>query len=827
MAPPVGPQDPKPGTVSPLPLARAAPTIAGMVIRLAVLATAIALLQAGEAHLLAPASSATLQRGNERIACVDARAALAQAVAGDVVLLGPGTHRGPLLIDKAGLTLRGEPGARIDAGSTAWTPVWTPEPACGPDAYASPIPFEPAMLTVDGRGMIDVRESRGGLAVHALGVGRAGRGALGTIFTWQAKTGRVVVSFAGADHPGRHRIVAIPAGTVAVAVRGVDACSVEGLIVTGGHDGVLLEGTRGSTVRGCLVYACDIGIRIGPGSTGCKVLGNDVTLHADGLNSNCDLESGLAGDDVWGAHKNFGTYDKTGIAADNAGAGNEIAGNWLYDVWDGIENGNDVGKSGIRAHVERLQGGAVAEANRDLSVHHNRIDLTMDDALSPGNDQMGHRWYANTVTRARCAVRFKTPDIGPFHFFDNILVDNSDGLRLYKSAPACATVVIHNNLVIHPDGVIYHKMESVAWDDPGLAAMPRGTPGFHIYSNIFVSERQFTNQGADVPPNFIADRNLFTCARSPMPALQARDRDSLFAVQPQFTDPAAGDWSLRPGSPGAGAGLPFAQFAIPAALPIGWNVPAQPDIGLLHIEPGLTPRGPATALWALAAAELGLGERRVEDAVIAVDRWQLLGQGSFALEGRDGTAISRIDLLRAADRSTGSWKVEALAPDGSPLGQVAGGPPGLQLVSLRLGQPVTGRITLRVQDESVSRWRIAPAAGQRVGIVGAAKLRLAKYDGGAYALEVEQPAGNPGFAVALRRDFAEGVCAAVVIHPDGRREDVPTAGLVATAGLGGIYRVQLSFTKRAELDWPIGQVLWLPAVQEHVALRSRWPKPAF
>lgn len=793
-----------------------------MRVRQYVVCLLVALLPAAEG-LLAPAAGATLLRGGQSIPCGDAAAALAQAAEGDVVLLARGSHRGPLLLAKSHLTLRGDPGARIDASEPAWTPVWRPEPGYGPQAWSSPLPFEPAMLWLDGRGMIDVRESRGGLALHAFGVGRAGRAPLGAIFTWLAKERRVVVSFPGPVRPQERSITAARDGVAAITVRGADGCLVEGLIVTGGREGVTLEATRGSTVRGCLVYACDVGIRLGRGASACRVLGNDVTLHADGLNANCDPSSGLAGDDVWGAHKNYGTYDKTGIAADDAGAGNEIAGNWLYDVWDGIENGNAVGKAGVRAHIEALQRGGTAEANRGLQVHHNRIDLAMDDALSPGNDQMEHRWYSNVVTRARCAVRFKSPDIGPFHFFDNLLLDNSDGLRLYKSTPACAIVVIHNNLVVHPDGVIYHKMESVPWDDPGLLqSMPRGTPGFHLYGNIFVGERQFTWQGQEVPPDFAADRNLFTCARSPLPALQAKDAGSLFSVTPEFADPAAGDWRLKAGSPGLGAGMPFAAFPVPASLPVGWTPPERPDMGLLRIDPGLTPRGPVSGLWQLAAGELGLGERRPEDLVLPAERWLLLGRGAFVVEG---AGLAGVDLLRAADRAKGAWKVEAVAADGSVLASVAGGPPGLQTIPLRFTVPAAGRVTIRVEDANESRWRVREAAGLRIGIVGAANLRLAKYDGSPYALLSEQPESGTEIRVALRRDFAEGPCRIGIGHPDGSRGEI-VPDVPAALRLAGTCRLDAEFAKRAELDWPAGEVLWL-AEQRRVPLRSRWPKPAY
>jgi nitrous oxidase accessory protein len=76
-------------------------------------ALAIALL-AG-LTLAAPSSGRVLQAPAEPGA---AARALAEAAAGDTVLLGPGAHAGPLVIARP-LTLRGEPGAVVDGGGRA------------------------------------------------------------------------------------------------------------------------------------------------------------------------------------------------------------------------------------------------------------------------------------------------------------------------------------------------------------------------------------------------------------------------------------------------------------------------------------------------------------------------------------------------------------------------------------------------------------------------------------------------------------------------------------------------------------------------------------
>jgi hypothetical protein len=760
---------------------------------------------------------AVILRGGERIAYVDAGSALAAAQAGDEVLLAAGVHRGPLVLDRSRLILRGELGAVVDGTRTDWLPLWTPEPACGPHAWASPISFRPDVVTMDGRMMIDVREGRGGLAVHAMGVGRVGRSVLGAIFTYlpgqeKNEAGRLIISFAGPDDPARHRIAASPKDTAVVAIRGADDCIVEGLIITGGRSGVRLEATQGSVVRRCLVMGCDYGIHLGKGAAACRILGNDVTLHADAMNGNCDPDTGKAGDDVWHAHKDFGTYDKIAIYADNAGRGNEVAGNYLYDVWDGIATNNDI--PDLNAHLAHLAAGGTVDANRDLWVHHNRVDLAMDDALSPCASLMGNRWHSNIITRAGCAVRFKSIDLGPFHFFDNVLIDNSDGLRIYRSAPPSAVVVIHNNLIIHPGGVVYLKVDA------------RGTPAYRVYNNLFVAERPFSCGGGDaVPPSYVADCNLYTCKRGDLPTQQERDHNSLFATMPQFVDPTTGNWHLVPGSPGTAVGLPFASFPVATALPEGWIAPAKPDIGLLHIAPELVPHRPVSGLWEAADAAYGLRERRPEDTITGSERWQQLGSGGFLVAPPVGGTISSITVLRAADRGKKQWKVEAVAGDGAVLASASGGPPGMRAITLPLSTAQSGIIEVRIDDQDSARWRVDTAGGgSRVGLRTGKQVGLCKFDGGAWVFTVDVPTAGDGLAYTFERDF-DAAFGLALVDADGVRSELPTSGRLAPGTVGQLH---LTFTKRADFTAGTGdQVLWLAQDQPRVVQRSRWPRPIY
>jgi len=238
-----------------------------------------------------------------------AKEAVAKAQAGDVIVLGPGTHFGPLVVSVSNVTLRGETGARVTANVETWKPAWTKETAYGPFAYSTPIQFEPVTVSIDQRVMINAEERRGGLSVHQFGAGRNGRAALGGVFTYVAKEKKLIVSFANDLDPAKHLIEAAAEQTSAITIKDADNVSVKNLILTGGMAGLHFTKTHDSVVEGCLIYGVDSGVRFGLGASNCKMLGNDITWNEDSLHGDCSATTADVGNDVWHTHKKYGTYD--------------------------------------------------------------------------------------------------------------------------------------------------------------------------------------------------------------------------------------------------------------------------------------------------------------------------------------------------------------------------------------------------------------------------------------------------------------------------------------------------------------------------------------
>ncbi len=556
--------------------------------------------------------AATILRDGAALPFATAAEALASAQPGDTVELASGDHAGPLVIETDRVVLRGRPGARVRGNRAEWVPVWTKAPSVGRLAYTSPIGFVPGLVTADERALIDARKDRGGLVLHDGPYEKDSRKPVGGVFTYLASEGLIAVSFEDGSSPEGRAICAAPERQAIVTVRNARGCRVAGLAIACGSTGVLLENCEDCTVDHCLVYAANDCVVLGRGATRCAVLACDLTQNPDSYSLDyADIRIGKA---VWHAHKNLGTYDKHAVFLDCAGEGNEIAGCYLHNIWDGVSMSGDIAREDVRRHYEEHVFRGVVPYNRAARVHHNRIDLAMDDALEPNDQVADHQWYGNVVTRARCALRLKTISTGPFYVYDNVLAASGTGLRIYKSSPPQASVYVFNNLVSDVSGIVALKMDSVCWDDPWLkASIPLGSPSFRLRNNVFLCDTPFFNQGSSVPPKFRAGANVFTAARTGdyPPADAVGEEGSLFGARPVFRDVARGDFRLAPDSPGASDGLSLDACCDSVATPSGASAFAGLDAlprGLLGTE-GKTPDGPVSGLWEIFRKDARLGER--------------------------------------------------------------------------------------------------------------------------------------------------------------------------------------------------------------------------
>ncbi|HCE42689.1 MAG TPA: hypothetical protein DET40_04000 [Lentisphaeria bacterium] len=770
--------------------------------------------------MMRPAEKVVIIRNNAETKFPSAAEAVAAAQSGDVIVLGPGLHRGPLALKKSGVTIRGEPGAYVTAYVANWKPEWKKDPNYGKFAYSSPIPFDPQGMAIDGRVMIDADETRGGLLVHEDGIGRNDRTPQQSIFTYISKEKKVLISFAKDVNPAEHRIDACGKEPV-ISVDGADNCIIEGLIAGGGVTGVRLAGTRGSVVKNCLVFGADQAVLISKGATECKVIGCDVTWNADALSQECDPKTGLVDNDVWNTHKHYGTYDKTGIAVVDSGKDNEIAYNYVYDVWDGIEAGGGGAKDGLVDYYKNKVFKGISEFNHGLKVHHNRIDLTLDDAMSPGGELVDSQWYSNVVSRAKCATRIKTVSMGPFYYYDNYLFKCSDGMRFYKSTPESATVYIYHNVIEYPSAIIYHAMDQVAWNDPELRKLIRpGTPGFHVFNNIFLCEKPFANSSG-IKPNFKGDFNLYTSAKEPVFTEAGIDLHSLFNAKPEFIDVAGGNLLLKEGSQGKKAGTDLSKFSVKLPACNGKYFKEDlPDVGLLALDKAKTPRGPVTGLWDIVDRSMKLGERDVAQYQLTPIRWVTGKKIEYVVDNLP-EKDKEIALKLTTPLAT-KYRMTVTSEAGKVLAEKTGsGSKSIEKVRLKIPSDGSKRIFVKIEDPSESQWRVEPQTpGLRVGINLTSLTELNKFDGGRYIFEYDVPAGINSFKVQSEN--------CEVMRPDGKMEKPENGGIVKTNGQAGTYRIYVDFIKKSQISIEgASKYAFFDSKQETVPLKKRWGKQGF
>lgn len=331
-------------------------------------------------NIRSEAQRVLLQKNDGKLLAFNkAQDALDAATPGDTVILGPGRHQGPLVFKSSGITLKGERSAFVSAMST-WRPQLQPAPFYGRYSWTARIPFETDAVSIDGRTMLNIPESKGNEALVAFnrnGLGSGGRDVLKTTFTFLSPHSLLLISFPGNAKPEHHRIEAAPKNTSAIIVSGVDDCAVENLIVQSGNSGIKLENTNNSIVKNCLVTGNNC-IVLRENARNCRIYDNDLTLTPDFLNT----FEGCAGNAPWLAASFSGPKDKWAVFLDNSGQGNEIDHNYIYNVYKGIG-----------------QSGGIAP-----SCRHNRIDLCCDKADMIDDFKASDNW----TTRTRFFKKSKT-----------------------------------------------------------------------------------------------------------------------------------------------------------------------------------------------------------------------------------------------------------------------------------------------------------------------------------------------------------------------------------------------------------------------------------
>lgn len=213
---------------------------------------------------------------------------------------------------------------------------------------------------------------------------------------------------------------------------------------------------------------------------------------------------------------------------------------------------------------------------RDSDIYGNLLAFANDDALELDGGQMNLRVFRNYFTETLCGVSTGPNMQGPSYIFDNLFAfagdDGGHSLYAFKNGHQRydpGRVFFFNN-TIHDYAVAYGPYNLKEKKRHGeLKGFSR--------NNIYHASYPIRNTVLERRNDFDYDL-FFSPVKGQVAQLEAKlkklklESHGLFDIDPAFTDPAQGDFTLRDGSPALGAGTAAPNFI----------AGTRPDLGALR-----------------------------------------------------------------------------------------------------------------------------------------------------------------------------------------------------------------------------------------------------
>jgi hypothetical protein len=269
--------------------------------------------------------------------------------------------------------------------------------------------------------------------------------------------------------------------------------------------------------------------------------------------------------------------------------GHEVHDNYIHDAWDGVD---------ILASKKG--------ADSNVDIHHNRIENLIDDGAETGGSEEGCRFHDSIYIGCDVGVRIKAPHEGPLYIYGNMFFDNKEDIRNFGQE-----ATKKGGIPLDPAAVyVYNNTTTAGPARVNLKVYGIGTPNYHYYDNLSWCTHWLQSSPHDDPsddPNWKGDYNVFV-RRGEEPKWEPSKAESLrlglnlhsvwIEGDPGFTNVAARDVSLKPGSPARGAGVDLSRFfakPLPGCEP-GYFSGKAPDCGALSYGTPMPrlPRDPAT-----------------------------------------------------------------------------------------------------------------------------------------------------------------------------------------------------------------------------------------
>lgn len=599
------------------------------------------------------------------------QAALNSALAGDTVLVHPGTYRERVSFVSGGnatqpVILQGQEGAVIDGGQNI-TLNWSAVPAGEisgdpPGVYKAAISgFTPRTLIADGKWITPLDFNRCTTTWQGLfanGTGSHGWDGVRAIWMHHPTNGVIYIRFMGDLNPANMVTSVAPVTTPCIDINGKDYCTVRGLDIRNGYTGVAIANSMGSVVENCKIGPTSFGVYLNAGADRCVIRYNEIKQDPY-FGANPWREAAW---DSWVAVKSYGYYNTGAVTVGNSKGGHEIYDNYIHDHWDGIESSNN---------ASRLLGD---------KMHHNYFFTLFDNTVKLSYSQANNELNNNIMEVGRVGTRISNPDPGPLFIYQNIYIENKSDVRIQTGSGGAlplAEVWFYHNTCMSDTSV------NLEWDNYPLSH----TPNYYFYNNIFwgiTCQRPSNYAPVDWHGNF----NVYVKANPgerPFPAewdtLSSSTRLSywnnghtqmtaasvdlnsawLTTGLPGFTNSAERDLSLLSTSVAkdAGMNLSVGQPRSLPGCPTGYFSGSAPDCGALEygqpmpLLPRIWTRTDVGAVSAAGTFDLNSGVFTVEGSGADISHTQLADEFCYVFQPASGDCemIARVVSLE----NTNSW----------------------------------------------------------------------------------------------------------------------------------------------------------------------------
>ena len=273
---------------------------------------------------------------------------------------------------------------------------------------------------------------------------------------------------------------------------------------------------------------------------------------------------------------------------------------------------------------------------RDAEVYGNYLAFGNDDGIEFDGGQMNCRFYYNRVEGTLCGVSTAPCLLGPSYIFQNLLCNPGDEFGANNTS-------IKNNYSKYGKGRLYFYNNTLvgcgnAYSDYGPVSPAYANELKAISRNNLFYPRKSLIQGKvfAVPNDFNNDLFWIDSWQTPPQVTELKQSNqevnAIFA-KPEFVNPVAGDYRLKPNSPGWRAGV-----YVPDVMPVD-----HPDIGAFQADgPQILPYRPLKFSPSVNQLEFTWQDSLPAEQTVMVKADSTAESGSFKIVQNESTNFFKV-----------------------------------------------------------------------------------------------------------------------------------------------------------------------------------------